>query len=261
MAIIIKGLTQIGTFLPTKISGLQLWLDASDSSTLFQDSNGTTPAMADGDPIGCWKDKSGNGYNVIQTDGTNKPSLSIAAKKGKNVISFDGTNDYLNGGDILDMRLNNLSYFAVCKFNVIDSNNNVVLSKSAYTSFAGRYNLIRLSNQLWSLFHDNEERNAVATFSSTSWSVLSSVIVRGGGLNSLYSGENLIASTTTGSLVQDLNTSFSFLVGADNSSSFVPWTFNVMNGKISEILFYNRDITSNERLQINSYLSSKWGIT
>ena len=33
-------------FYPNFISGLQLWLDASDSTTLFQDSAATTPALA-----------------------------------------------------------------------------------------------------------------------------------------------------------------------------------------------------------------------
>ena len=46
-------------FTPASISGLQLWLDASDSGTLFQNSNGTTAAAADGDPVGYWVIKAG----------------------------------------------------------------------------------------------------------------------------------------------------------------------------------------------------------
>ena len=78
MAIIVKGTVKIARpIVPTDIAGLQLWLDASDSTTLFTDSAGTTLATADGDPIGCWKDKSGNGNNVIQSDVSLKPSLKL----------------------------------------------------------------------------------------------------------------------------------------------------------------------------------------
>ncbi len=44
-----------------QITGLALWLDASDAATLFQASDGTTPATANDDPVGYWGDKSGNG--------------------------------------------------------------------------------------------------------------------------------------------------------------------------------------------------------
>ena len=39
-------------FSPASIGGLQLWLDASDASTLFTDSAGTTAATADGGVVG-----------------------------------------------------------------------------------------------------------------------------------------------------------------------------------------------------------------
>ena len=42
------------------------WYDPSDISTLFQDSAGTTPVTADGDPVGLMLDKSGNINNGTQ---------------------------------------------------------------------------------------------------------------------------------------------------------------------------------------------------
>ena len=75
--------------LPLSIPGLQLWLDASDSSTLFQNSDGTTVATADGDPVGRWADKSGNGRHATQTDGTKKPFKKLAVKNSRDVIRWD----------------------------------------------------------------------------------------------------------------------------------------------------------------------------
>ena len=49
------------------------WLDASDRSTLFQDSAGTTPVTALGDPVGRWIDKSGRGNHFVQTTSGARP--------------------------------------------------------------------------------------------------------------------------------------------------------------------------------------------
>src|SRR3972149_3380566 len=40
------------------------WVDASDSTTLFQDAVFTIPATQDTDPVGGWMDKRGNGYHA-----------------------------------------------------------------------------------------------------------------------------------------------------------------------------------------------------
>lgn len=51
------------------ISDLEIWLDASDDATLFQDSAKTSLVTADGQSVQCWADKSGNGYDhLLQSD-------------------------------------------------------------------------------------------------------------------------------------------------------------------------------------------------
>lgn len=76
-------------------TSLALWLDAADSSTLFQDSALTTPAAADADPVGGWKDKSGLGSHVIQATTTKRFSLKLAIKNGRPVVRSDGVDDFL----------------------------------------------------------------------------------------------------------------------------------------------------------------------
>jgi hypothetical protein len=82
-------------FNPLSISGLQFWVDAADSATLYTDSTLTTLAVADG-VVGGWKDKSGNSRNALQTDGTKKPLLKLAVQNGRNVVRTDGVDDLLN---------------------------------------------------------------------------------------------------------------------------------------------------------------------
>ena len=70
------------------------WLDASDVSTLFQDSAGTTPVTALGDPVGRWLDKSGRGNHFVQTTSGARPvwgswPLSAAiAGRVRNLLAF-----------------------------------------------------------------------------------------------------------------------------------------------------------------------------
>lgn len=80
-----------GGFSPLSIAGLWGWWDTSDLSTLFQDSAGTTPVTTSGDPVGMWKDKSGNGRHFIQSGASTLKPTYQGAGGG---ISFDG-GDYL----------------------------------------------------------------------------------------------------------------------------------------------------------------------
>ena len=50
-----------------------VWYDPSDLSTLFQDSAGTTPVTAAGQPVGRALDKSGRGNNAVQATTARRP--------------------------------------------------------------------------------------------------------------------------------------------------------------------------------------------
>jgi hypothetical protein len=71
-------------------ASLQGWWDASDSSTLFQDDAGTTLAVADGDAVGYWADKSGNNRHLAQSTTSAKPTLQTSERNGRNTVRFDG---------------------------------------------------------------------------------------------------------------------------------------------------------------------------
>ena len=70
---------------PSQLSGLTLWLDASDASTITL--NGSNVAQ--------WDDKSGNSRNASQTTAANQPIYTTNGMNGKPVISFDGFDDEL----------------------------------------------------------------------------------------------------------------------------------------------------------------------
>ncbi len=75
-------------------TGLVLHVDATTG--VYQDSARTTPATADGDPVGGLTDQSGSGNHVTQATGAKRPVLKLAVRNGKNVILANGTSQWFN---------------------------------------------------------------------------------------------------------------------------------------------------------------------
>lgn len=78
---------------PSAIS-TALWLDASDSSTLFDAVSGGSAVALDS-AIARWQDKSGNGRHVTQSTGTWRPIRKGAIRNSLDVVRFDGADDFL----------------------------------------------------------------------------------------------------------------------------------------------------------------------
>lgn len=83
-----------GVFTPTDITGLELWYDFSDATTLFTDA-GSTNVSADGDLVYRAYDKSGNGKYIQQTTESKRPIFTLNYMNGLPVINFAETTHVL----------------------------------------------------------------------------------------------------------------------------------------------------------------------
>lgn len=81
-------------FTPKAVANLTAWYDPSDLTTLFQDTAGTTPVTVDGDPVARVNDKSGNGYNLLQSNASKRPLYKTSG--GLKWLLFDGVDDILS---------------------------------------------------------------------------------------------------------------------------------------------------------------------
>lgn len=80
-------------FIPSSLFGdseMGGWYDPSDLDTVWQDSSGTTPAVAD-DPVGRIDDKSGNDNHLTQTTNDDRPFLRQDGS-GNYYLEGDGSN-------------------------------------------------------------------------------------------------------------------------------------------------------------------------
>lgn len=74
-----------------------IWLDFAEPNVLFQERTGaaaTTPAVSIGDPIGTWRDRSGNNRHAVTISDTRRPTIQ-ENNNGAQAVWFDGLDDYL----------------------------------------------------------------------------------------------------------------------------------------------------------------------
>lgn len=91
-----------GGFSPRSLvsgSTMMAWYDPSDLSTLFQDSAGTTPVTASGQPVGKMNDKSGNGLHMLQATSAKRPTYTTSG--GLHFLDFDGTDDAMSVASVV----------------------------------------------------------------------------------------------------------------------------------------------------------------
>ncbi|CAN5668251.1 hypothetical protein BH10BDE1_BH10BDE1_16050 [soil metagenome] len=91
-----KVTVKTGTWTPNCFgTNLALWLDASDTATLFSDTAGTTAAVS-GDAIALWKDKSTNGRNASQSTLAARPIFSATGFNTRAGVTSDGVDDQID---------------------------------------------------------------------------------------------------------------------------------------------------------------------
>jgi len=110
MAVIYGGIST----LPKTISGLQIWLDANDSTTLFDSDVGGNIVVSDNATIGRWEDKSGNNFHVTQSNVSFRPVLRTRIRNNRNVLRWDGATSLRSLSSVnLSDNWSNLTCFAV----------------------------------------------------------------------------------------------------------------------------------------------------
>jgi len=87
------------SFAPSDIANLVIWLDATDGSTVL---NASDTAASNGENVKTWQDKSGNGYDLVQTTVNQQPiyrTAGSASEFSTAAIEFD---DMVNATHLLN---------------------------------------------------------------------------------------------------------------------------------------------------------------
>jgi hypothetical protein len=216
-------------FVPTSISGCQLWLDGRDPFA-----TGTAPV--NGAAISTWLDKSGNGRNFSNSLSASTYSLT------ENGLVFNGTNLYTSA---YTASVTNETLFFVLNSSTQPS---YVIGSSAT---GGRQIGIFSATQVGIL------NAGVAWGATTPTSTIS--------LNSRFFGTSIVTSGSNTQIAVNGSTSFA----SSNITAFSAGTTQLgregastgpYSGLIHEVLSYNSVLSAENRQSVEGYLAWKWGL-
>jgi hypothetical protein len=244
-------------FNPSRISGLDLWLDAADGDTLFDATSGGNFVSANDSAVKRWEDKSGGDRHASCAGHTDVfPTLTTNGKNGKNVINF-ATSKYLTS-NFTGITYTAQTSFIVFQFLSAASSFGRCLTQAvnlASNDFDGNHyiQLIR-----------NSTNNELSSFAgSTVASTVSATPNQYYIARARHSGSSLtlkLNSSEGSSLSHTLNFNFSvFRIGSFIPANALP-TGGFINSPVAEVLIYRKSLTNAESDLVTNYLNSKWAI-
>jgi hypothetical protein len=235
-------------FDPKSISGLALWLDASDSSTVDTVSGAVSE----------WRDKSTNGRHLTQGTANNRPSYSTTVN-GRNAITFDGENDVLFRSAISPTLLSSTA--GATAFYVFRPNSDTTFA-AVNICAAGVGHIDRFSDG--NSYHGNLrvarfEGVASGSIASTGTQLIASRVQDASNAHALRRNKTQIHSGTSNLTSFRSGSPLNLAAGAGVASS-TP-TFQVhFSGEICEIILVADPMNDAVFQACENYLAAKWGI-
>ncbi|MBT4762215.1 MAG: hypothetical protein HOO06_10995 [Bdellovibrionaceae bacterium] len=212
-------------FTPLAISGVALWLDASQLN------------LSNNDSVSSWTDLSGKDNHSEQATAGSQPTFLTGQLNSQPAVSFDGTDDFLQLTTAITMTP--ATVFIVGRYNASttmpymgnDTNNAFIGYAGGSVYYFSTIDNISVTNALPSSYQIYAA-NAYPT-----------------GTDSTISIDG--ASVVTGDL--SLGASSILYIARRNAERF--------NGDIAEVIIYETNLSTAQVSQVESYLSDKYAIT
>ena len=274
----------LAAFTPARISGLQLWLDASDAWTLFDATSGGSAVAANG-IVKRWEDKSG--YARHATESTNGPTRKTAVQNGIGTLDFDGTNDTLQ----IPSSQSTFAFLHQSTQSTI-----FTVYRPTYSSLTGG------DTEFYPIWEtgsysaigagvDMMFNNAFGNSQMMDWRVFGTAgrvrrRIDGGAPNNSFSLQSIVTdngnatpasrallyrnggsssgTTVTGTgfdsgTISTGNASRNFTISGSGTATGAS-TAQFYNGDICEIIIFNTALSDADRVSVESYLKTKWAI-
>jgi hypothetical protein len=268
-------------FLPSDIAGLQLWLDASDSTTLFDTTSGGSLVVADGG-VAQWQDKSGNLRHATQATSGSRPQRKTSIRNSMDVLRFDGTNDSLSiSGAASSLKfLHGSAYttFVVASPRSL-STWQPIFDTGVYGSpsgDSGANGIAMYFETNGAIYHDVRKGasgviynvSSPSAVTSSGWYVFGVVGTADSGTAALRSSMRINGGTATANNTQTTTVStanarldlvIASIISYNGNGSLEYQQWGGLD--IGEILIYNTAMSDINRIAVESHLKSKWGIT
>jgi hypothetical protein len=236
-------ITFVSLFGPNNLNGLELWLDASDTSTLILSGCNVTQ----------WNDKSGRSRNATRFSGANPVYNSNALRNGASngAVFIAGANNSLRSIIPTFTFASSITIFGVLQ-RTGDNSFDAPYSRHSQTAGAAPLDIYDNTRMISGGGGSQTQLTSPLNFNSPGPSTLI---------------HNINVTPTIGvewsNAVNVLNTSGSYSYG-DTTSNFIIGSRGDLvtgfTGNYGEIILYSSTLTNFSRLQMEGYLSWKWGL-
>jgi hypothetical protein len=250
----------LSAWTPAQLSGLALWLDADDSSTV----------TLNGSAVSQWDDKSGNARNFTQSTAANQPTYLTTGFNGKSTLQTDGNDSLVLGVNGLGRNVSGLTCaivglhpaaatFIANATELFISNGSVATT----TRFLTTPNPSISTGNRYAIGGRRLDADSFATVSSSTdspanrgnpWVRIAQRAYSDGVANHWTNG------------TQDLTNEVIQTAGnTSNSDSLAASIFagvgSIPNGsQLSEIVLTHSTMTNDDRQKLEGYLAWKWGL-
>lgn len=229
-----------------------LWLRAD--AGLFQERTGaaaTTPASADGDPVGSWLDQSGALNHATAGTDAARPTLKLAQVNGRSVVRFDGSDDALLTpiGGFGAFPAKRGSVFAVYKRSAATGSGALLSTYPAAAPAAWLWYAV--TSGVLDKWYDGSGFHAAAVYDSSAAYTVGAIIRDGDTTVKHYRNGSLADSFTVTDSQQALSP---MGVGADTGGG------TLHTGDIAEILIFPAALGTTDRQNVEGYLNGRFAI-
>ena len=239
------------TFNPSRISNLDLWLDAADGDTLFDATSGGNFVSTNGFAVKRWEDKSGNGTHA--TEATNAPTLLTDSKNRLSTLNF-------NASKYISCSFTSKTFTQQTVFLVLQFSTSTASFGRAFTQTVSGSQDFAISGHYIPLLR-NSTTNEIGSYANGApQSTVAAVNQVWYIARARHSGSALTVSLNGSSGINTshtLNRNFDlYRIGAHNIGGDTAY----WNSIISEVIVYTRNLTDSESNLVINYLNSKWAI-
>lgn len=214
------------------------WFNASDMSTVIK--SGTNR-------LSRWRDKSGNGNDAIQNNGSNQPTWTAAQQNGLPTIVFNGTQLLGGPSGLYTICNGDNAVFVVAKRDTEAATQNSIMAiyrsgiatglRMDFSATAGNIN-----------FQNSDASPATSTGNTnTNYNVITGR--REGTLEGISVNGGVEVTTASAT---SYASSLSFDIGMQNGSF-------LLTGGIGEMIFFNAALSLDDIQTLKLILKAKWG--
>jgi hypothetical protein len=236
-----QSVTEVQFWTPAELTGLALWLDADDASTITLRGGGG-PGPGGSNHVVQWDDKSGNDRNASQATATSQPTNPIDLNN-RRVIQFDGSDDFFS-----------IPEFTTSATVFILGNRGLVIAPQLSGAAPGSF------LPTWNVNGERLEYRSVSTQTILSEIASGSTAEYAFGCVQLdtandevklniYGGTVTTISQTLDSSDLQINTVGRDYAGVDQFT----------DGAVAEIITLNNLPSTEDRQKVEGYLAWKWG--